>query len=245
MPALLRQRRWWTFWLLVATVAVVCVLLSRWQWHRYELRQGQNLQLDTALSAPAVPLDEVLAPGQAMPADLQFRNVSVTGYFDDSRTAAVRGHPMNGKTGFWVVTPLVTREGTVLVNRGWTATTGDARSTPTLPTPPAGQVSVRGHLRLPESARSQGTPPPGQGWAVDPRQLLVGDPAPAFAAYVQLADSEQPGSEGLAALALPGHRGTNNLVYSVQWILFGLVAVVGGWRLMAANRHTTDDMVGG
>ena len=52
---------------------VVCVLLSRWQWHRYHQRLAENDRLDAALSAPAVPVDELIS---AAPAGVSARSAA-------------------------------------------------------------------------------------------------------------------------------------------------------------------------
>jgi cytochrome oxidase assembly protein ShyY1 len=242
---LLRTRRWLGFTLFAALMVGLCVVLANWQWHRYHLRQAQNAQLDAALSAPAAPVEDLLAAApagaaQPLPPQLQWRSVTATGTFDLAAQVAVRQRPQDGTNGFWIVTPLITPNGTLLVNRGWTPANGlDARATPEVPAPPAGPagtVTVTGRLRPAEPSRDRGETPPGQAWAVDPMTLVTPASQPRYNAYVELTDSQPPATdEQLAPMPVPGHRGTNNLVYTVQWLLFGAVAVVGWWRLLATE----------
>jgi len=237
---LLRQRRWLGFSAFVLALLVLCVVLARWQWNRFEQRQAENAALDAALAAPTVPVQSLLsaAPSQPAPAplpgDLQWRSVSATGTFDAAAEVAVRRRPLEGRNGFWIVTPLRTSAGVLLVNRGWVAAPpGDAASTPQVPPPPSGEVTVTGRLRPAEATGTPEPAPPGQAWAADPQALVAPAGTPRFNAYLELGTAEPPAGEGLTALEeQPGHKGLNNLVYSGQWLIFALVGVFGWWRLL-------------
>jgi cytochrome oxidase assembly protein ShyY1 len=239
----LRQRRWLGFTAFVVAMLGLCIVLANWQWHRYQLRQAENARLDAALAAAPVPVDALLepvpaGPGQAplpaLPPELEWRAVTATGTFDEAAQTAIRRRPLDGRNGYWIVTPLVTETGTLLVNRGWVPTPeGDASTTPVAPDPPAGTVTVTGRLRSVEVTEPTEAPPPGQAWAVDPAALAPASTATVLPAYVQLESAEPAAAEGLTSpLPVPGHQGMNNLVYTVQWLLFALVGLVGWWRLM-------------
>jgi cytochrome oxidase assembly protein ShyY1 len=243
MRDLLRQRRWLGFLAFALGMLTLCLLLARWQWHRYEQRQAENVRLDAALSAPAAPIGEVIdptpagAPLTALDPALEWRAVTATGRFDPAGQVAVRQRTLNGRTGFWIVTPLVTGSGVVPVNRGWAPSGADAVAAPEVPAPPTGTTTVTGRLRAPEAARGSGAPPPGQVMSVGPATIVAADAQlatlPRYDAYIEMRSSEPPAAEGLVMLSEePGHRGWNNLIYSVQWVLFGVVGVIGSWRLM-------------
>ena len=146
--------------------------------------------------------------------------------------AAVRRRPLDGRNGFWIVTPLVTESGVLLVNRGWTPAGSDATTAPDVPPPPSGQVTVTGRLRPAEATEPTDSPPPGQAWAADPQVLVAPADTPRYSAYAELTSSTPAADAELTGLPVPGHRGLNNLVYSVQWLLFGLVGLIGWWRLI-------------
>jgi cytochrome oxidase assembly protein ShyY1 len=247
---LLRQRRWLGFSVFVLAMLVLCVVLARWQWSRYEQRQAENAALDAALAAPTAPVETVLTSAPADPAAdplppaLQWRSVSATGTFDGTGEVAVRRRPLDGRNGFWIVTPLQTANGVLLVNRGWVAApSGDAASTPTVPPAPSGEVTVTGRLRPAEQTTTTDSAPPGQAWAADPQVLITPGATPRFNAYLELTGSTPAASEGLTALdEQPGHKGLNNLVYSAQWLIFALVGLLGWWRLMRQEaRNPRDD----
>ncbi len=237
---MLRQHRWLGFTAFLVVMIGLCLVLARWQWGRYQQRSAQNDRLDAALAASPVPLDALVAarrpdePPVDLPRELEWRTVVATGDLDPTRQVAVRRRPLDGRNGFWIVTPLITDLGVVLVNRGWVAARGDARSTPEVVDPPAGPVTIEGRLRPVEHVQRD-DPPSGQAWAVDPEVLLGTDPAPRYDAYVDLRASQPPVAEGLVTLPDPGHRGLNNLVYSVQWVVFGAVGAFGWWRLLRSE----------
>lgn len=241
MLELLRTRRWAGFTLFALAMVVLTGFLANWQWNRYEQRQRENSQLDAALSAAPVPVDSLItaAPagaGQPLPEDLKWRSVTATGSFDAAAQVAVRQRPQEGRNGFWIVTPLRTSQGTLLVNRGWTQATGaDARATPQVPAPPVGTVTVTGRLRPAEATRDRGETPTGQAWAVAPDALITPASQPRYDAYIDLTGSEPPAAAELTTLETPGHRGTNNFVYAIQWLIFGAVGIIGWWRLLATE----------
>lgn len=254
MLHLLRQRRWLGFTFFVLAMLTICVLMARWQWSRYQVRTAENGLLDAALSAPVVPIAEVLTATparpdpQPLPAALAWRTISATGVFDVRNQFAVRRRPLNGRNGFWVVTPLLTSQGSLLVNRGWIVASGDAKSSPDIPPAPTGTVTILGRLRPAEVTATSDEAPPGQAWAADPQALIRPAAQPRYPATVVLTSSQPPAADGLTGLPDPGHQGTNNLVYFVQWTLFGIVGVVGWWRLLAGesagrpNRQADDQL---
>ncbi len=238
MLAILKQRRWLGFTAFAVAVLALCVVLARWQWGRYQERLAQNERLDAALAAPAVPVQELLDASPASPntpglaPELEWRSVTATGTFDADGQRAVRRRPLDGRNGFWIVTPLVTDSGVLLVNRGWAPAGTDATQAPDAAAPPAGDVVVTGRLRPAEATTPTDEPPAGQAWATDPGTLIQPPNTLRYDAYVELGSSQPPADEQLTALSDPGHRGLNNLVYSVQWLIFAAVAVIGWWRLV-------------
>lgn len=241
MLALLRTRRWLGFTGLVAVVIIAFGLLSAWQWHRAEERRVQRADLQAAAQAEPIPLS-AMDIVDAVPASDVWRAVSVTGTFDESDQVLVRRRPQDSVNGFWVMTPLRTPDGAaVWVNRGWVAAEGDARSTPVVPSPPGGGVSVIGYLRAMDDA--EGTEnvglPAGQV-AAPAAPLLPELPGERVSTtgYVQLADST-PAQEGLVPVPLPDIDEGRNVSYAVQWLLFAAIAV-SGWYVVLRREAAED-----
>ena len=246
MLEVLRQRRWVGFTLFVLGILVLCLFASRWQWQRYQVRLAENDRLDAALTAQAAPVEELLRAQPAgaeadLPPALEWRTVTATGTFDSAAEVAVRRRPLDGRNGFWIVTPLVTDSGVLLVNRGWTPAQGDATTTPDVPAAPAGEVTVTGRLRPAEATSPTEIPPPGQAWATDPKELVPPTQGLRYDAYLQMRSSSPAADAELTTLSEPGHRGVNNLVYSVQWLIFGVVGLFGWWRLIRVESRRDDD----
>lgn len=238
MREILRQRRWLGFSAFVLVMLGLCIVLANWQWNRYQQRSAENDLLDAALSAQAVEVATLIDPAPADPnapvltSELAWRMVTATGRFDEAGEVAIRRRPLDGRNGYWIVTPLRTASGTLLVNRGWTPADRDALTAPEVPAPPAGEVTVTGRLRPAEATTNSGDAPEGQAWAVDPQLLVTAASTPRFNAYLELRESSPPADTGLTALSDPGHRGLNNLIYSVQWVIFAAVGAFGWWRLI-------------
>jgi len=213
MWQLLRTRRW---------------LLSLWQWHRADDKRMQRIELQNALAATPLPLDDVAIIAGAMDDADQWRHVTVTGTYLPNTQVLVRKRPLDAHNGFWAMTAFRADDGALVwINRGWLPTAGDALSTPDVAPPPTGTVDVVGYLRPFEYADDDANTglPAGQIAAVAP--ALLPAVADVFAGYIQLQDSV-PEQQDLTALPLPDVDESRNISYAVQWLLFAFVAV-GGW----------------
>jgi cytochrome oxidase assembly protein ShyY1 len=230
--------RYWGVHLLMVVAVAATVLLGRWQ-----LGVWQDHRADTSAEvtrdAP-VPLDDVLGPDAAFPASGVGRPVVVAGRWDGGRTFLVSGRERDGRTGYWVVTPVVTASGSAIpVVRGWT-TTPDAA-----PRPPSGEASLVGLLQPSEDT---GIPDPDPGDDVLPElsttDLLQRAPYDLYGGYAVATHRSVPGatapaSDGMADLAavtpahLPGPDASTalrNLLYALQWWVFGAFAIFMWWR---------------
>ncbi len=108
---------------LVAALAAIALTgrLGYWQLDR----ASQKIALQTALDARSLepPLDDRTLARSPQAADAQhFRRVVLHGRWLAERTVFLDNRQMDGRVGFFVVTPLaLTSSGTVLVQRGWVA----------------------------------------------------------------------------------------------------------------------------
>ena len=139
--------------------------------------------------------------------------------------------------GFWVLTPLRTAQGVVLVNRGFVP---DARrdAATRAAGQVAGPVSVTGLLRIsePGGAFLRANDPARDRWysrdvAAIARARHVASPAPFF---VDADATPNPGGfpiGGLTVVRFPN----NHLIYALTW--FGLAAIcVAALRLLSRKR---------
>ncbi len=232
MWSLLRTRRWQGFTLLVVIAITAFGLLSSWQWSRAEEeRQARNAQIrqTEVTRVDLITALEQLPP--VVPGDLR-RPIEVTGTYLPQFTVLVRQRPLDGRNGFWVVTPLrleqtlTSGSDSVWVNRGWMPATGAATAIVDPPPPPTGTVQVFGWLMPSETTREViNDLPVGQVRWLDTEDLpdLATPRLPVFVERV----ASDPGDPDLLALPLPEIDDTQNISYAIQWLVFASIALAG------------------
>ena len=124
--------------------------LGVWQLNRAAQKVALQQMLDTRGTLPELPAAS-LASTPADAAAQHFRRVRLRGQWLPSATLFLDNRQMNGKPGFFVVTPF-RPDGSadvVLVQRGWAPRDFTDRShVPDVPTP-AGSVELVGHIAPP------------------------------------------------------------------------------------------------
>ncbi|GAA0404699.1 SURF1 family protein [Microbispora corallina] len=230
--------RWIGFHLLVLALIPAFLFLGRWQWGRFEERSASSARITANLASAPVPLDRLDAIGGSVPESREYRLVTATGRFDTAHEVVVRRRTQNSQVGYYVVTPLVTPQGAVLVNRGWVPMGATAEAAPAVPAPPSGEVTVTGRLRPSETEDSTGIRnrpglPPRQVLLVNTADLGRGLPYRLYGGFVELTAQRPQGGPAPDPLPAPdvGGGGGLNLAYAVQWWLFIGVAVAG-WVLL-------------
>ena len=250
--------RWLALHIVVLLVIPAFVLLGQWQFGRYEERSAESERVTANLQAPPVPLASLARPGAAVREAEEYRRVTVSGTYDTAHELLVRRRPQRGRVGFYVLTPLITGDGSgVLVNRGWVPEGETATAGPDVPAPPSGQVTVTGRLRESETEENTGIKnrpgqPQGQILLIDANAIGDGLPYEIVRGYVDLIEQRPAAAQAPEPVPEPdvGGGGGLNLAYGVQWWLFIGVAI-GGWFLLirreaadrraAAERETRDD----
>lgn len=232
---LLRTRRWIGFTGVVVAAIVAFGLLSSWQWSRAEERRAERTALKAA--AQAEPRDWSAAVSEAR-TGTDWVPAQVSGIYLPDAQVLVRKRPYNSRNGFWVMTVLETPRERVWVNRGWIPAAADALSSPDIPAPPSGTVTVDGLLRTApasEPGRNEGLPP-GQVADADPRALPDVSALPDL--YLQRTASD-PDEPDVIPVELPEIDDGRNISYAVQWALFALVAI-GGWYFFLRREAIED-----
>jgi surfeit locus 1 family protein len=211
------------------------VALGVWQLERRAWKLDLIARVDARLAADPVP-----APGpDAWPAISRDRDeyarIRATGRFLDDRETAVLAVTEYG-SGFWILTPLVTPDFTVLVNRGFVP---HDRRDPATRSPPEGEVTVTGLLRLTEPGGGflRANAPSEDRWysrdvaAIAAAEALPGPVAPYF---IDADATPNPGGLPIGGLTVVRFRNAH-LSYALTW--FALAAGLAGMTAYALGRR--------
>jgi cytochrome oxidase assembly protein ShyY1 len=244
--AALRSRRGATLLGFAVVMTVACVLLGLWQLDRYELRGQRNDAVRTALDADPVPLHSLVPTDtsiEAVPDEVEWRQVSVTGQYDPDGALALRLRPVEGQPGVHALAPLVLADGrSVLIDRGFLATGPGSTDSLAVPDPAQGTVELVGRVRLAESGRGAGldaeASPPSIRF-VDLADLQASMQAPLAPVWLELVEQTPAEDASLAPIPPPRLSAGPSLIYAVQWFLFGVIAVVGFVVLVRRESRTT------
>lgn len=241
----MRAPRYLVLLALGIAIAVGCVAAGVWQVHRYDWKRGANHALRSEDHARTEPVADVLATDRQAGKDLQFRRVTARGRYDAGDQLLVRNREVNDAPAYLVLTRLRTDAGpTLLVVRGWFAVRGAATTTPSIPAPPRGEVSLTARVYPSEPASShQRDLPPRQIDRLHVPDLAQG---PTYGGYVELI-RQTPRSSSLALLPAPdlsnpagGAFELQHLAYVFQWFLFALIALALPFvlaRIEAMRQH--------
>jgi len=200
---------------LLATLAFVA--LGVWQVERRAWKLDLIARVESRVHAAPVPL--AAARGE------EYRRVTLNGTFLNDRATLVQALTERG-AGFWLLTPLRTPQGIVLVNRGFVPSDqhGKANQWPG----PDGAVTVTGLLRLtePKGGFLRTNDPGADRWysrdvAAIARARGLGRVAPFF---VDADAAPHPGIYPIGGLTVVRFN-NNHLVYALTW--FGLAGLSG------------------
>lgn len=197
-----------------------------WQLGAYNERQA--LATAETTQARPVPLDRLLGPDQAFTAEAHARPVVVQGEYAEQQLLVDRG-----ADDPWVVTPLVTDSGSaVLVVRGLAES--DPRDVD-LAAPPAGRVRVVGSLQPSQARGGDDDPTDNRVPTLSTAQLIGEFEQDLYSGFVVLTDQRPPSSLPKATPPQPDASftvGLRNLMYAVQWWVFGAFVVFMWWRVV-------------
>lgn len=221
LASLLRPRFWPGHLAMVVCVAIAAGL-GVWQydaWHRHRVDAARDLE-----NKPAKALGTVMTGDSPFPGRSAGQPVSFTGSWLGADTLYVADRERAGRTGYWVVTPVLV-EGTTSampVVRGWTAH----------PEAPAvdGSVRVTGWLQASED---------GDTVDADPGDDVI--PSMRVASLVEHVDEDLYSGFVIARVPAPtgsvepvrpakvpgvsGFTGLRNLLYGIEWWVFAGFAV--------------------
>lgn len=228
------SRRWVLFTLVVILVAWATWWLGTWQFGRLHERRASNAVIEANESKPPAKAAEVLANGVSKTE--QWRQVTVTGTYDDAATTIIRYRTSDsGASGVQVVVPLVTADGTaVAVDRGWMPAENGNASPVDAPAAPGGTVTVVGWARTDATGSSTAVEGAEGGFttrAISGAQLGQAWGMTTFPAFMEAETETPPAAEPLVATTLPDLGEGPHFFYGLQWWFFGVLAVGGFFYL--------------
>jgi cytochrome oxidase assembly protein ShyY1 len=222
--------RLWARWALltafVLAFGTACAFLGNWQLDRLHSRRERNVSTVHNEQQPVRPWSEVFTKTITDPD--QWQRVSATGTFDADHQYVLRYRSTTDIDGYEVVTPLRTATGNVLVDRGIVSVTNGAQIPTAAPPPPAGVVTVVGHVRRDEEGkRSARTPVNGSMRLIDSGAIAPTLPYPVADGYIGLLTVDPPQTGGFAPIALPEISDGPHFWYAVQWFMFAGIGLAG------------------
>ena len=221
------------FWLLTAAAVLVAgttCSLGQWQLRRAAQKEALQAAIESKGRLPALDAQSLLAAKNIT--DDIHRPAVLKGVWRAEHTVYLDNRPMSGKTGFWVLTPLVL-EGTsqaIVVQRGWVPRNfADRTRLPEVATP-VGTVTVEGRI----------APPPSKLYefqGIETGRIRQNLDLPAYRAQTGMPLLEvsllQTGAagEGLLREWAPPNLGVDkHYGYAFQWFgLCALVFILYGW----------------
>ena len=151
MAVLSLKSRFWLLTLAALLVAALTFSLGQWQLRRAAQKLALQYAIEVQANEPILNNQDFLAFKN--PLDAVHRQAALKGIWRAEHTVFLDNRPMNGKTGFVAVTPLVLDGSgqTILVQRGWVQRNFADRTTLPGINTPAGPVAVRGRIAPPPS----------------------------------------------------------------------------------------------
>ncbi len=222
MPLLLAPRFWGAHLLMVVAVAAA-VALGVWQYDAWGAQRAAEAR-DLSDVAP-VALGSVITPDGVLSSDDLGRPVTLSGTWLPQSTLFVSDRRHDGRTGYWVMTPVLVGESALPVVRGWSAQPA-AQAV-------SGPVELTGWMQA-----SEGSSIPDE----DPSDDVIPEMRIAsivqrvdtdlYSAYVVSRSTSTPdATAGLAQVApdsiprVGQFTALRNLLYAFQWWVFAGFAV--------------------
>lgn len=217
---------------LVLLVFVGLVRLGFWQLDRHTQRMAQNTKIMDRLTVAPVELNDIESLD---PIQRDYRNVVVSGVYDDTQQILWRNRSYNGSTGYHVLTPLRLADGrAILVNRGWIAYQDGLGDWQTRYPAPTGEQQVLGVWRISQADFGTLDEAPlengrrAKWFYVDIAAIANQTPYPLVDGFIEIQPDGTTPSTGQPIPTATSDMGMgSHLSYAVQWFGFATILLVG------------------
>lgn len=258
MPGVTRPLRWWLLTLAAVAGMAATFSLGLWQWGRAQEKLALQSDLQTRQALPPLGPEALEptgaaagaagasgAPGTApRPTDKLHRAVVLRGQWLADHTVFLDNRQMNGRVGFFVVTPLRLAPGAagqgavVLVQRGWAPRSFTDRQQLPAITTPASEVTVTGRIAPAPSKLYDfdGAPTGPIRQNLDVAAFRAETGLPLVDGSVLQTDAPSDGL--LRDWPVPAHSADKNYGYAFQWwALCGVIFILYVWFQFIAPRR--------
>ena len=221
---------------LALVAALGFVALGVWQVERRAWKLDLIERVEARIHAPPAPILDAAEWSSLDPRAYEYRRVRIHGTFLHDRETLVQALTTHG-AGFWVLTPLRTAHGEVLINRGFVP--AERRSPTTRPEGQApGDTQVTGLLRVtePNGGFLRTNDPAGDRWysrdvAAIARARGIERVAPFF---IDADGAPNPGGYPLGGLTVVSFR-NSHLVYALTWFALAAMSFAAAFLLVRAR----------
>lgn len=225
----LRRPKWIILGVIVIVMIPSCVALGFWQLGRLQQVRDENARIVSSRAASTDPVGDLMNTTRPPADDAEYRKVTATGVWDAAHQVLVRGRSIGQNNGLFVVTPLITGDGTrLLVARGWIPPGASASAEPAVPAPSPGQVTVAGRIRPPETGSDRSSRV-GRYLSVtrlNPAAIGSWTGGSTYVGFIELTDQTPALAADAPKLIPQGALSEgNHESYAYQWFSFAVLAV--------------------
>jgi cytochrome oxidase assembly protein ShyY1 len=210
-----------------AVALVACVVMGLWQLGVYDSRQ-EHERADSQ-TVPRVDLDGLWGADDPFEGKLNQRPVTIEGEFAPADEQIwVAGKVQDGRTGAWLLSPVIVGDAAIAVVRGW------APAVTAFPAVPSGEVSIKAVLQAGEGGGAPFDPKTREIGAVRIPALTNELPYDLYSGFAISTTADVAGGLVLAdppTQDVPWTTGLRNLAYALQWWVFGAFALFMWWRM--------------
>ncbi len=231
MSVLLKAHAWGAHVLLLVALAI-SIVAGLWQFSAWQAER--DAASHTLVNAAPVPLASLMGGDSPFPGRSVGQPVTLSGTWMPEGTVYVSGRYHDRKRGYWVVTPVLIGKSAMPVVRGWSAE-------PKAPPPAPATVTLTGWLEPSESQGEADTDPHDDIiTSVRIASMTEHVSTDLYSGFV--VQKSDPG-DGLLAVGptqqpdVSAFTGLRNLLYAIQWWVFGGLAIYMWWRWCQEQLH--------
>lgn len=212
-------------WLISILVFAGTLVAANWQYNRHIERSSSSDSITNKLNQSLKILD---GDHQGLSA---WQPVRVKGVLASSGPL-IRNRPLEGRNGLWVTSTITTQTGNsypVLI--GWIPATTGATTVIEPPTLTSARIEITGILRELENPEFASDLPAGQFLTMDKQTLKTNKNF-----FIQVLSAKPaPSADQIWFVPVPNISNGPHFFYAIQWIIFGLIALVGTFWLIRSD----------